>query len=322
MPDMTARILCILLIAMLSAPASVIAAQPTIETVRVGIPGKLVDFSPFYVGLKTGIYRSEGLEPQFIVMRSGIIFPALLSGELDFTTLYGSTIRSAVSGLPVRVIATLITKQSFFLYSRQDIRRVQDLKGKRVAISNFASSTDNSARAALKHYGLEPLRDVTLIAMGDTNVRFQALTSGAIEAAILTPPYTVMAEQKGLNNLVWLGDILGDVPSNGLSTTTKKLKEQSDQVYRMLRAMIRSMIYTREHRQESLPILMKEFPGLDRATLAGTLDFYIKAMSPDGRIGEAVVHELINEQRELLGVKNPISVNQVADFAPLQRVVK
>jgi ABC-type nitrate/sulfonate/bicarbonate transport system substrate-binding protein len=84
----------------------------------------LVDFSPFYVGLKTGIYRSEGLEPQFIVMRSGIIFPALLSGELDFTTLYGSTIRSAVSGLPVRVIATLITKQSFFLYSRQDIRRV------------------------------------------------------------------------------------------------------------------------------------------------------------------------------------------------------
>jgi hypothetical protein len=67
---------------------------------------------------------------------------------------------------------------------------------------------------------------------------------------------------------------------------------------------------------------MKEFPGLDRATLAGTLDFYIKAMSPDGRIGEAVVHELINEQRELLGVKNSISVNQVADFAPLQRVVK
>jgi ABC-type nitrate/sulfonate/bicarbonate transport system substrate-binding protein len=90
-----------------------------------------------------------------------------------------------------------------------------------VAISNFASSTDNSARAALKHNGLEPLRDVTLIAMGDTNVRFQALTSGAIEAAILTPPYTVMAEQKGLNHLVWLGDILGDVPSNGLSTTTK-----------------------------------------------------------------------------------------------------
>jgi NitT/TauT family transport system substrate-binding protein len=185
------------------------AAQLPVETIRIGIPGKLVDFAPFFVGIKTGIYRSEGLEPQFIVMRSGIIIPALLSGELDYTTIYGSTIRSAVSGLPLKIIATLITKQSFFLYAQPDIKRVQDLKGKRIAISGFASSTDKAAREALKPAGLEALRDVTLIAMGDTSVRFQALLSGAIEAAILTPPYTVMAEHKGMRNLVWLGDILG-----------------------------------------------------------------------------------------------------------------
>ena len=309
------------MIASLTATVTCPAAQP-IEAVRVGIPGKLVDFAPFFVGIKTGIYRSEGLEPQFIVMRSGIIFPALLSGELDYTTLYQSAIRSAISGLPVRVIATLMTKQTFFLFSQREIRRVQDLKGKRIAISNFASSTDTSARAALKHHGLEAMRDATLIAMGDTGVRFQALLSGAIEAAILTPPYTVMAEQKGLNNLVWLGDILGDVPSNGLSTTVKTLKGNPDQVHRMLRASVRSMIYTREHKQDVLPILMKEFPGLDGDTLAGTLDFYVKAMSRDGRVGEGVIRELINEQRELLNVKNEISLNQVSDFGPLQRVIR
>jgi NitT/TauT family transport system substrate-binding protein len=318
---MFTRVVCLVLIAALTATVTCPAAQP-VEAVRVGIPGKLVDFAPFFVGIKTGIYRSEGLEPQFIVMRSGIIFPALLSGELDYTTLYQSTIRSAISGLPVRVIATLMTKQTFFLFSQREIRRVQDLKGKRIAISNFASSTDTSARAALKHHGLEAMRDATLIAMGDTGVRFQALLAGAIEAAILTPPYTVMAEKKGLNNLVWLGDILGDVPSNGLSTTLKTLKENSDQVHRMLRASVRSMVYTREHKQEVLPILLKEFPGLDGDTLAGTLDFYVKAMSRDGRVGEGVVRELINEQRELLNVKNEISLNQVSDFGPLQRVIR
>jgi len=285
------------------------AAQSSTETIRIGIPGKLVDFSPFFVGLKTGIYRSEGLEPQFIVMRSGIIFPALLAGELDYTTLYQSTMRSAISGLPVRVIATLMTKQSFFLFSQREIRRVQDLKGKRIAISNFASSTEASARTALKHHGPEAMRDVTLIAMGDTGLRFQSLLSGAIEAAILTPPYTVMAEQKGLNNLVWLGDIVGDVPSNGLSTTVRKLKENPDQVQR-------------EHKQEALPILAKEFPGMDRNTLAGTLDFYLKAMSPDGRVSDNGVREMINEQRALLNVKNEVPITQVADFGPLQRVVK
>jgi ABC-type nitrate/sulfonate/bicarbonate transport system substrate-binding protein len=217
--------------------------------------------------------------------------------------------RSAISGLPVRVIATLMTKQSFFLFSQREIRRVQDLKGKRIAISNFASSTEASARTALKHHGLEAMRDVTLIAMGDTGLRFQSLLSGAIEAAILTPPYTVMAEQKGLNNLVWLGDIVGDVPSNGLSTTVRKLKENPDQVQR-------------EHKQEALPILAKEFPGMDRNTLAGTLDFYLKAMSPDGRVSDNVVREMINEQRALLNVKNEVPITQVADFGPLQRVVK
>ena len=158
--------------------------------------------------------------------------------------------------------------------------------------------------------------------MGDTSVRFQALLSGAIESAILTPPYTVMAEQKGMRNLVWLGDLLGDTPSNGLSTSAKKLKERPDQVQRFLRASIRSMIYTREHRQEALLVLMKEFPGLDRNTLAGTLDFYLKAMSLDGRISDSVVQDLINEQRELLGVKTEVMLSQVADFGPLNRVVK
>ncbi|TMA59098.1 MAG: ABC transporter substrate-binding protein [Deltaproteobacteria bacterium] len=318
----TYRVIGLILAAALWMVSPSMAAQSSTETIRIGIPGKLVDFSPFFVGLKTGIYRSEGLEPQFIVMRSGIIFPALLAGELDYTTLYQSTMRSAISGLPVRVIATLMTKQSFFLFSQREIRRVQDLKGKRIAISNFASSTEASARTALKHHGLEAMRDVTLIAMGDTGLRFQSLLSGAIEAAILTPPYTVMAEQKGLNNLVWLGDIVGDVPSNGLSTTVRKLKENPDQVQRMLRASLRSMRYTREHKQEALPILAKEFPGMDRNTLAGTLDFYLKAMSPDGRVSDNVVREMINEQRALLNVKNEVPITQVADFGPLQRVVK
>jgi ABC-type nitrate/sulfonate/bicarbonate transport system substrate-binding protein len=307
---------------LLSAGRPCLAAQPGTETVRIAIPGKLVDFSPFYVGAKVGIYRSEGLDPQFIVMRSGIIIPALLAGELDYTTLYLATIRSAVTGIPVRVISTLVTKQSFFLFAQPEIRRTRDLKGKRVAISGFASSTEKSARAALKHHGLEAMRDVTLIGVGDTGLRFQALMAGAIEAAILTPPYSVMAEQKGYRNLVWLGDVLGDLPSNGMSTTVKKLKERPDQVHRLLRATIRSMIYTREHRQEALPILMKEIPGLDGNTLAGTLDFYMKGISSDGRISESIIHELINEQRELLGIKAEIPLNQVVDFSPLERVLK
>ena len=65
-----------------------------------------------------------------------------------------------------------------------------------------------------------------------------------------------------------------------------------------------------------------EFPKFRRKRVSGTLDFYVKAMSRDGRVGEGVIRELINEQRELLNVKNEISLNQVSDFGPLQRFIK
>ena len=120
------RFACLLLAATLLAPWPTVAAQ-TPEPIRIGIPGKLVDFSPFFVGAKTGIYRRRAR------LHHALPIGAALGGE-------------------------------------------------------------RAPRASNRH----------------------------LEAAILTPPYTVMAEQKGLNNLVWLGDILGDVPSNGLSTTTKK----------------------------------------------------------------------------------------------------
>jgi ABC-type nitrate/sulfonate/bicarbonate transport system substrate-binding protein len=90
---MFVRFARLLLGAFMLASLPALAAQAP-ETIRGGIPGKLVDFSPLFVGLKTGIYRSEGLEPQFIVMGSGTIFPALLAGAPDYTTLYQSVLRS------------------------------------------------------------------------------------------------------------------------------------------------------------------------------------------------------------------------------------
>src|SRR5436189_89770 len=75
-----------------------------LETVRIATPGKLIDFAALYAGAQLGIYRQEGIDPQFIVMRSSIIMQALSAGEIDYTTLLTSSIRAAVAGLPVRVI--------------------------------------------------------------------------------------------------------------------------------------------------------------------------------------------------------------------------
>jgi NitT/TauT family transport system substrate-binding protein len=297
------------------------AAAP-LETVRVATPGKLIDFAALYAGAQLGIYRQEGLDPQFIVMRSGIIIQALTAGEVDYTTLLTSSVRAAVAGLPVRVIMGLILKQTFFLLSQPEIRDVKQLKGKRIAVANFGSATDKSARTALERAGLDPNRDAIIMALGDTGLRFAALQARTIEAAVLSPPYNFSAQRQGFNNLVWLGDILGENPSNGLATTAKKLKEQPDQVYRMVRATVRSMIYTREHAREVLPVVMKEFKGWEGETISQALEFIIKGMSRDGTFSEAVLRDSVIEEKSRLNIKKEIPLNQVADFEPLYRVVR
>jgi NitT/TauT family transport system substrate-binding protein len=311
----------LLLILILFCGVTVQAASP-LETVRIATPGKLIDFAALYAGAQVGIYRQEGLDPQFIVMRSGIIIQALNAGEIDYTTLLASSVRAAVAGLPVRVIMGLILKQTFFLVSQPEIREVRQLKGKRIAVANFGSATDKSARTALEHAGLDPNRDATILALGDTGLRYAALQARSIDAAVLSPPYNFSAERQGFNSLIWLGDLLGENPSNGLSTTVKKLKEQPDQVYRMLRATVRSMIYTREHAREVLPIMMKEFKGWDGQSISQAMDFIVKGMSRDGTFSEAVLRDSVNEEKTRLNIKRDIPLNQVADFEPLLRVVR
>jgi ABC-type nitrate/sulfonate/bicarbonate transport system substrate-binding protein len=160
------------------------------------------------------------------------------------------------------------------------------------------------------------------LALGDTGLRYAALQARSIDAAVLSPPYNFSAQRQGYSNLVWLGDLLGETPSNGLSTSTKKLKEQPDQVYRMLRATLRSMIYTREHPREVLPIVMEEFRGWDGDSISQAFEFIVKGMSRDGTFREATLREMVDEEKTRLNLKREIPLSQVADFEPLLRVAR
>ena len=182
-----------MLVLMLTSAASGSFVEPAsgVETVRVATPGKLVDFSALYVGARLGLYQKEGLNLEFIVMRTGIHYAALQAGEVDYTTLVTSTIRAAIAGMPVRVVLALNNRQPFFLLSQPEIRDGKQLKGKRIAVSAFGSSTDTGARKILKHFGLDANRDAVMLALGDTGLRLAALQARSIDAAMLSPPQQV-----------------------------------------------------------------------------------------------------------------------------------
>jgi ABC-type nitrate/sulfonate/bicarbonate transport system substrate-binding protein len=162
-----------------------------------------------------------------------------------------------------------------------------------------------------------------MLALGDTGLRLAALQARSIDAAMLSPPHSFFAQRQGFNNLMWMGDLGGDgQPTNGLSTTEKKIKEQPDQLRRMLRATVRSMVYVHENKDKALPIVLKEFASWDREAVLQAYDFIVRGMSRDGTVSPSILQEIINEERAISGRNADVPVTQLADFEPLHRVLK
>jgi ABC-type nitrate/sulfonate/bicarbonate transport system substrate-binding protein len=84
------------------------------KDIRIAVPGKSLVFLPLYVGIAQGHFKREGFNPQVILMQSSLAMNALVSGEIDYATSFGSGIRAAVSGLPVRGIAVYLKTSPFF----------------------------------------------------------------------------------------------------------------------------------------------------------------------------------------------------------------
>ena len=124
----------ILFLAGLSHPASSQERTP-LKSIRIGMPNRGVPNLGLMAAQRYGFFRAQGLEAELIVMRPSISLQTLMAGDLDYSTVLASAARASVSGLPLRIIMTLTVGPDFSLVVRPDIRRVEDLKGKTLAVS-------------------------------------------------------------------------------------------------------------------------------------------------------------------------------------------
>ena len=104
--------------------------------VRIGLAGRNFSFLPFFVAEQQKFFEQEGIRAEMIYMRSPVAIPALSAGEIQYTTHFASVVRSAVKGFPVRVILSTSDRQMFSLVAAKSITKIEDLKGKAMAVSN------------------------------------------------------------------------------------------------------------------------------------------------------------------------------------------
>ena len=158
----------LVLLVFLSLPVSLHAA----DKIRIGYP----DFnsSTFTLPLAhlRGFFQEEGLQAELIRIRSAVALPALTSGEIDYHTVVSPALIAALRGIPVRLVACFAPGLTTAIIARPEFKTIQDLKGKTIGLNSIGGGLESTVRMMLKHYGLDPDKDVKFLATGTVDTRF------------------------------------------------------------------------------------------------------------------------------------------------------
>jgi ABC-type nitrate/sulfonate/bicarbonate transport system substrate-binding protein len=187
---------------------------------------------------------------------------ALVSGEVPISQVAGpAVVNSALAGSDIVMVAGGATSLDYWLMSRPDIKRPEQLKGGSVAISAFGTASDFVARYALEKIGLTPGKDVALVQVGGVPDRLGAILAGRIEAAVLVPPSMFIAQKKGLNILADVAKLGLPFQYTGVATSRRFIKEQPDTVKRYARSQLEAVQRIHTDKETSIKILTKYFGG-------------------------------------------------------------
>jgi hypothetical protein len=158
------------------------------DKIRIGYPDFNSSTFTLPLAQMRGFFQEEGLEAELIRVRSAVAIPALTSGEIDYHTVVSPALAAALRGIPVRLVACFTPGLTTVIIARPEFKRIQDLKGKTIGLNSIGGGLESTVRMMLKHYGIDPDKDVKFLATGTVDTRFAALKQGLTVATAGSTP--------------------------------------------------------------------------------------------------------------------------------------
>jgi NitT/TauT family transport system substrate-binding protein len=228
-----------------------------------------------WIAKEARIYEKHGLDVQLILLRgSGQTSAALLGGSIFASPVALPTMMLAdLSGADLVNVAHTVPGVQTKMVVKPEIRRAEDLRGKRIATSSLGSLGDFLFKYILRKNGLDPNREMTWLSIGTPPDRLQALFSGVVDATEASYPFDAQAERKGFRVLF---DARKEVvyPSMSIVTRRKNIVEDRDTVMRMVKAHVEGIAYFKNNKEFSIKVLSKQLKINDRDTLENSYDTY------------------------------------------------
>jgi len=304
-----------LLVAVL-ATAALAGTAHGIDRVRIGVSNYNLSNLTVGVAHTKDFFKQEGIDAEIIRMNPNVATMALVSGDVDYTTLIGSVIGANLKGAKLKMIACSQDRTPLALVARPEIKSGKDLKGKTIGVGSYGSTPDIVARMVVKHFGIDPETEIKVLALGSDGARLAALKEGVVDVIIVAPPVDFEGQKMGFNIVSRAGEIFR-FPYNGLGTSVKKINEKPDEVKRVLRATIKANGFIRKNKEGTVQVLVN-WAKTKPEFAAAAYDSAVGVFSADGTIPEDGLRIVIENFRKSMNITRQVAVNEVADTGPLR----
>jgi len=279
------------------------AEAPSIRIVYNALGGSM---APLWLGQELGLFAKHGLQHSLNYLAATTSVQAIVAGSEDIGLVGNQCIDLALEGAETIYVASDISRFIFHLYGDPSIKSVQDLKGKAVAVTQAAASTDYATRIVLKRFGLVPDKDVKLLYTGSMPALVTTVKSGNAAAGLMSAPTTIQALELGLKPILNVTEMNIPFVFVGVCTTRKMIQQKPDHIARFLRAYIEALAIIRTDKETTFKAMGKFLKTDNRQTLEIIYDDYGSAYQRVPLITKQEVQAVLDVVKSPKGVRaNP-----------------
>jgi NitT/TauT family transport system substrate-binding protein len=314
-------------IALLSATLvlCLVAVTSAAERVRIGYSSISGAYIGIWVAHDAGLFQKEGLEDQIILIPSGSqLAQVTVAGEVEVGSMNGSSaMAAALKGADMKIIGNSVNKMIFSIYARPEIKSIEQLKGKKIGVTRFGSSTDISARYALRKHNLDPQKDVTILQLGSITSIMGGLQGGSIDAGLLSPPTQFAVDKMGFREIINVTDMDLAFPNPSLVAQGDIIKKKPDLIDRFMRAYVRGIHRARTDRDLTLKSISRYTKLEDPFVLQKSYDLYVgKVLEPLPYINMAGMKNALDDLAKTMAEAKNAKPEQFVDTRFIDKLEK
>ena len=287
-----------------------------LDRIRIAVSNPNMPNLTVSVAQKKGFFKDENIDAEIIRMNPNVAITALATGDIDYCQLFGAVVGGAIAGLPVRIVAGFLDNWPMTLIAQPEYKSLKELKGKTLGVSSYGATPDVGARMMLKQIGLDPEKEIKVLALGSDAARMMALKQRVIDLIVISPPADSQMEKQGYRILARAYELF-NFPYLGLGTQLRKIKEKPDEIRRAIKATIRANRFVRDNRDEAVQTLV-DWGKVERDYAYASYDALRNLFNADGSVPEDGLRLVIDQARRTAKITRDVTPAEVADLTMLR----